>query len=183
MRRIVVVAALILASAAPAGAWQETAAYDMPDDGVADCLRPAGSGRVALSKEFRRPGPSTTQLLGVRAGAITPAQSMTFARLATCPATADGSSPLLAGVVRLSGARDRFNALRVAAADGRPQLLRVTHNGWAILNVVTAQAPRRAAVVAWTEATRHFHDTRVLASVRPPGHARFSATCAASTLH
>lgn len=42
MRRIVVVGVLMLAVAAPAEAWVETAAYDVPGDGTADCSRSAG---------------------------------------------------------------------------------------------------------------------------------------------
>jgi len=49
MRRIVVVAVLMLAVAAPAEAWVESAAYAVPGDGTADCLRSVGSGRVVLS--------------------------------------------------------------------------------------------------------------------------------------
>jgi hypothetical protein len=172
--------ALVLLAAPAAHAWRELLPYAVPHGGVADCLRPAGAGEVALLGRLTRTS-AATELLDVNPGGIAPHMATTLGDLETCAeiGQAPGVAPLLAGNVFLSGAPHWTSALRVAEAGGPPVALRVVRRA-VLSRPAIAVAPNGAAVVAWSETLfparfGDFPRARVLARLRPAGTAAFGA--------
>jgi hypothetical protein len=173
MRRLALLTALLaLAAAAPAAAWIELPPYALPHDGVADCLRAAGPGRVALLGRLGR-STSTEDLLTLSPGGVAPGPSTTLGRLFECAevGVAPGVTPLLAAPVRISP-RSLAAALRVASAGGPPATLDRLARRLAISPSV-AVAANGAAVVAWEELNLQSLGGRVVAAFRPAADAPF----------
>lgn len=174
MRRLVLlIAALCLGLAAPAAAWVEQTPYPIPHDGVADCLRAAGPGRIALLGHIGRTT-AATDLLSVGANGFAPGPSTTLGWLATCPSVgvASGAPPLLVAPVL---ARPRSVSLVVRAADAGAIPAALGAGGEIGPSPSVALAPNGAAVVAWEQldSTTRPLQARVLAATRPAGHPRF----------
>ncbi len=175
VRRMGLLAALLLALAAPAGAWVETATYDVPGDGVADCLRAAGPGRIALLGAFDHTGTAFDLLdTGADAGSLNPAGSVTLGRVRSCPqvAVADGEPPLFAAPL-VDARRKRIAGLQVGMPGGP---ITTFPTGPDVYDVSLASAPGGAAVLAWVVPPRGSPGAahaRLLAAIRAPGQARF----------
>src|SRR4051812_30390983 len=102
MRRLLLLAALFLASAAPASAqWGETPPVTLGEDDVATCLRDVGGGRLAaLATSGRRYGAS---LHTVTPDGLQPDGEVVFGRhVQSCPvgAAATTGAAVVAVVVR-----------------------------------------------------------------------------------
>lgn len=173
MRRAAAISALLLLLlAAPAGAWVESAAYDVPHGGVAACLRAAGPQRLSLLRPGRPR--TTTTLLSLGAGVLRPGPAIPIGIRYACGAAggADGA-PLLAAWERVRGGRPADLALRVAAPGAAPVTVRAVH-GRDVNDPAIAVAPGGAAVIAWSERpVRSLSDELLYASVRPSAGAAF----------
>jgi hypothetical protein len=174
MRRVALLTVLfVLGAAAPAAAWVELPPYRVPSDGVADCLRAAGPGQVALLGALGRTT-SATDLLTVGPNGIARASSTTLGWLAACAevGAAPGVSPLLAASV-LSGRRHDRLAMRAAAAGMAPVMFGPTN--LVGVDLAVAVAPNGAAVVAWNGLVRRGRDSvrTLLAAVRAAANAPF----------
>jgi len=178
MRRLALLAAVVAAAFAPSAssaAWTETATYDVPGGGIADCLRAAGPQQLALLGSLERVS-TPIDLLELQGNRLAPLATSTLGWLPDCPeiATADGAPPLVAGIVLLPRGRGRFGtALRVAALGEAPQTLaRAGDSGLGTPSVATA--PGGAAIVAWVERRPGQDKARVMAAIRRSAGAPFS---------
>lgn len=173
MRRAALLGALIaLALATPAAAWRELPPYPIPHDGVADCLRAAGPGQLALLGQLGRTT-SATDLLSVGPSGLTRTSSTTLGWLTACAevGVAPGRPPLLAAPVA-RGAKHSETAMRAAVAGSAPATLASTTR--ADGSPTIAVAPNGAAVVAWQQAITDSSDpARLFAAVRPAATAPF----------
>ncbi|HEU4703429.1 MAG TPA: hypothetical protein VFS37_13180 [Conexibacter sp.] len=160
--------------AVPASAWFETAAYDVPDDGVAACLRAAGPGHVSLLHGGSRTA-TAVDLLSVAPGSVAFGSPTELGEPSVCGAAAgaDGAVPLLAGWERIGGAGWPDQALRVASPGAAPATVRTVRH-----HITTepelAVSPAGAAVMAWSE--RRFPSGQhalLYAAVRPAAGAAF----------
>jgi hypothetical protein len=162
--------ALALVAAPTAHAWRELPAYDVPGGGVADCLRAAGPGEVALLGRLTRAS-AATDLLDIGAAGVEPRVSTTLGWLGDCAdaGAAPGTPSLLAGAV-VSDPRSLAMALRVAVPGSPPATLSIAR-GMLMSQPAVAAAPDGAAVVAWNEVAISVGDdrSRVVASMRPAG--------------
>jgi hypothetical protein len=176
MRRIALLATVLCAAlAAPSGAWVETARYDVPGGGLADCLRAAGPGQLALLEPTLHAS-MPMALLDVGAGTDPPAvtASTTLGPLDDCPyvATTAGAPSLLVATVDDSHGHRTGTTLRAATPGAAPAT--IARTAGFVLGVSAAAAPSGAAVVAWTEVRLgDFTRLHLLAATRPPGQTRF----------
>lgn len=182
MRRLALLAAVIAAAFAPSAgaAWTETATYDVPGGGIADCLRTAGTDRLALLGSLGRIS-TPTDLLGLQGDRLAPLATSTLGWLSDCPeiAPADGAPPLAAGFVLLPRGRGRFDtALRVAPLGMAPQTLEQVHDDSSIGVPSVATAPGGGAVVAWIQRKGLAEHSRVMAAVRRSADTPFAAPTA-----
>jgi len=171
---VALLAAVLTAfAAAPAAAWIELPAHPVAGDGVADCLRAAGPGQLALLGGDGRSS-SPVDLLTVGPQAIAPGTDAALGRLAACPelAGAPGATPLLTAAVA-HGVHSELTSVRVADA-GSPAVTIGTSTGFDSAPSV-AVSPSGAAVIAWTQSElRPFPGvTHVLAATRPAAGAPF----------
>jgi len=182
MRWLAMVVLAVLAVPASAGAWVQSASYDVPDGGPAACLRPAGVGMATL---FGATGArtSTTDLLRIQPGAIVPAGSTTLGWQLECaqPSDGPGAGPLLAAPVWDGSAQVAAVAPVGGAATHFPRPPAGVDAG----PVSVAQAPSGAAAVAWMETRNPARAgttmrMRVVAAIRPPGATAFGAPVAVS---
>lgn len=183
MRRLALLAAVLVAALAPSAAraaWTETATHDVPGGGIADCLRTAGTDRLTLLGSLER---ITTpiDLLELKGSHVAPLATSTLGWLPDCPeiATADAAPPLAAGIVLLPRGRGRFDTvLRVAALGETPQTLaRAGDSGLGTPSVATA--PGGAAIVAWVQRRPGLDgNARVMVAVRPSADAPFGTPTA-----
>lgn len=169
-------AVLCVALAAPAGAWVETASYDVPGGEIADCLRAAGPGKLALLGPLSRSG-APLDLFDVGASSLTPARGVPLDLLGTCPevaASADGQPPLVAETVaNLSGGTFE-ETVRVATPGHTPATL-PGPPGF-VTDLAAAEGPDGTAAVAWLVALHgDYRHVRLLVAVRPAGQASFGA--------
>jgi hypothetical protein len=173
MRRLALLAAVIVSVLAPSvssAAWTETATYDVPGGGIADCLRAAGPQQLALLGSLGRIS-TPLDLLELQGDRLAPLASSTLGWLPDCPeiATADAAPPLVAGIVLLPRGRGRFGtALRVATLGEAPQALRPAGGTPSV-----ATAPGGAAIVAWIKPQGQ-DKARVMAAIRRSAGAPFS---------
>jgi hypothetical protein len=173
MRRLVLLAAVLTAAFAPSAAgaaWTETATYDVPGGGIADCLRAAGTDQLALLGSLERIS-TPIDLLELQGDRLAPLATSTLGRLDDCPevATADGAPPLAAGIVLLPHGRGDFGtALRVATLGEAPQTLRPAGGTPSV-----ATAPGGAAIVAWIQRRPGQDKARVMAAIRRSAGAPF----------
>ncbi|HKG03128.1 MAG TPA: hypothetical protein VKB03_08090 [Conexibacter sp.] len=179
MRRLALLAAVIAAAFAPSAssaAWTETATYDVPGGGIADCLRAAGTDRLALLGSLERIS-TPINLLELKGGHVAPVATSTLGWLPDCPeiATADGAPPLAAGIVLLPHGRGHFGtALRVATFGEVPQTLRPAGGTPSV-----ATAPGGAAIVAWIKRRPILNGkARVMAAIRPSAGTPFGTPTA-----
>ena len=178
MRRLALLAAVIAAAFAPSAAgaaWTETATYDVPGGGIADCLRAAGTEQLALLGSLERIS-TPTDLLGLQGDRLAPLATSTLGWLSDCPeiATADGAPPLAVGIVLLPRGRGRFGtALRVATLGEAPQTLRPPGGTPSV-----ATAPGGAAIVAWVQRRPGQDKARVTAAIRRSAGAPFGTPTA-----
>jgi len=183
MRRLALLAAVVAAAFAPSAAgaaWTETATYDVPGGGIADCLRAAGTERLALLGSLERIS-TPTDLLGLQGDRLAPLATSTLGWLPDCPeiAPADGAPPLAAGFVLLPRGRGRFDtALRVAPLGEAPQTLEHVADDSSIGVPSVATAPGGAAVVAWIQRKGLAEHSRVMAAVRRSADTPFAAPTA-----
>jgi hypothetical protein len=183
MRRLALLAAVIAAAFAPSAAgaaWTETATYDVPGGGIADCLRAAGTEQLALLGSLER-NSTPTDLLGLQGDRLAPLATSTLGWLSDCPeiAPADGAPPLAAGFVLLPRGRGRFDtALRVAPLGKAPQTLEQVDDDSSIGVPSVATAPGGAAVVAWIQRKGLAEHSRVMAAVRRSADMPFAAPTA-----
>lgn len=185
MRRIACALApliVVLLWSGSAHAWAPVASYDVPNRGIATCLRDATEGRLGLAGPFRG-SQSPIDVLQVEAGALRPMDRTTLGWLPTCPAVsgAPGGGVSLAGAAVPGGRRTAPGPqqTRVAAAGGPPQSLgspRPAEFGQHALAVNASGA----AVVAWSESLRDERPgsqgtsrTRLLVATRPAGSTTF----------
>ncbi|HZV73010.1 MAG TPA: hypothetical protein VFF79_04775 [Conexibacter sp.] len=176
MRRVALFAVVLTVGvAAPAAGWVELPPHPIPGDGVADCLRSAGPGRLALLGRLGRTT-SAIDLLTVGSRGIAPGTTTTLGWLATCAevGTAPGARALLVGSVVHN--RKTFHSVVQAAEPGATP---VTLGPEAVFDgpPSVAVAQTGAAVVAWVEALqgRGPLAEHVLAAVRPTADAPFEA--------
>jgi hypothetical protein len=173
MRRLVLLAAVAaaLAPSASSAAWTETATYDMPGGGIADCLRAAGTDQLALLGSLGRIS-TPIDLLELQGDRLAPLATSTLGWLDDCPeiATADGAPPLAAGIVLLPHDRGDFGtALRVATLGEAPQTLRPAGGTPSV-----ATTPGGAAIVAWIKRRPILNaKARVMVAIRPSASAPF----------
>lgn len=179
MRRLALLAAVVVAAFAPSAAgaaWTETATYDVPGGGIADCLRAAGTDRLALLGSLERIS-TPIDLLELQGDRLAPLATSTLGWLPDCPeiATADGAPPLVAGTVLLPRGRGHFaTALRVATLGEAPQTLRPAGGTPSV-----ATAPGGAAIVAWIKrGPGLFAKARVMVAIRPSAGAPFGTPTA-----
>ncbi len=178
MRRLALLAAVIVAVLAPSvssAAWTETATYDVPGGGIADCLRAAGPQQLALLGSLGRIS-TPIDLLELQGDRLAPLASSTLGWLPYCPeiATADAAPPLAAGIVLLPRGRGRFGTvLRVATLGEAPQTLRPAGGTPSV-----ATAPGGAAIVAWIKRRLGQDKARVMVAIRPSAGAPFGAPAA-----
>jgi len=154
MRRLALLAAVVAAALAPSAAgaaWTETATYDVPGGGIADCLRAAGTNRLALLGSLGRIS-TPIDLLEMQGDGLAPLATSTLGWLPDCPeiATADAAPTLAAGIILLPRGRGHFaTALRVATLGEAPQTLRPAGGTPSV-----ATAPGGAAIVAGSSTDR-----------------------------
>ncbi len=178
MRRLALLAAVVAAVFAPSAssaAWTETAAYDAPGGGIADCLRAAGTDRLTLLGPLRRVS-TPIDLLELHGDRLAPLATSRLGWLADCPeiATADGVPSLAAGIVLLPRGRGHFaTALRVTTLGEAPQTLRPAGGTPSV-----ATAPGGAAIVAWIKRRRGQDKARVMVAIRSSASAPFSTPTA-----
>jgi len=179
MRRLALLAAVLAAALAPSAAgaaWTETATYDVPGEGIADCLRVAGTDRLALLGSLGRIS-TPIDLLELQGDHLAPLASSPLGWLPDCPeiATADGAPPLAAGIVLLPHGRGHFGtALQVATLGEAPQTLRSAGGTPSV-----ATAPGGAAIVAWIKpGPGLFAKARVMAAIRPSAGTPFGTPTA-----
>ncbi len=178
MRRLALLAVVVAAAFAPSAAgaaWTETATYDVPGGGIADCLRAAGTDRLALLGSLERIS-TPIDLLELQGDRLAPLATSTLGWLDDCPeiANADGASPLVAGTVLLPRGRGRFGeALRVATLGEAPQTLRPAGGTPSV-----ATAPGGAAIVTWIRRRPGEDKARVMAAIRPSASAPFRTPAA-----
>ncbi len=164
---------LLLVLAAPAGAWFESAGYDVPHGRVAACLRAASPGQVSLL-DARSLTTAATNLLSVGLHAFLPGASTSLGGPDQCGALAgaSGVAPLLVSWERVRGGGWSDVALRVASPGGPSTTIRTTH-GRVVSEPVVALAPGGEAVVMWSEMPLKGSDERLYAAVRPYTGASF----------
>jgi hypothetical protein len=165
MRRAALLGILLaLASTAPAAAWVELPPYAIPHDGVADCLRAAGPGQLALLGHLGRTT-SATDLVTFGPRGLARTSSTTLGRLTECPevAVAPGTTPLLVAPT-LRSQHDASSALHAADAGGPPAT--ISPPG-VVADPSVAIAPNGAAVVAWIDADPLTLDETAYAAIRP----------------
>ena len=178
MRRLALLAAVVAAALAPSSAgaaWTETATYDVPGGGIADCLRAAGTDRLALLGSLERIS-TPIDLLELQGDRLAPLATSTLGWLDDCPeiGTADGAPSLAAGTVLLPRGRGDFGtALRVATLGEAPQTLRPAGGTPSV-----ATAPGGAAIVAWIQRRPGQDKARVMAAIRRSAGAPFGTPTA-----
>jgi hypothetical protein len=179
MRRLTLLAAVVAVALAPSAAgaaWTETATYDVPGGGIADCLRAADTDRLALLGSLERVS-TPIDLLELQGDRLARLATSTLGWLPDCPeiATADAAPPLAAGIVLLPRGRGHFaTALRVATLGEAPQTLRPAGGTPSV-----ATAPGGAAIVAWIKrGPGLFAKARVMVAIRRSASAPFGTPTA-----
>jgi hypothetical protein len=156
----------------PGPEWRETATHEIPGDGVAACLRAAGTGQLTLFGGETRTTTTAALLLHDPAAGLVPGPATTFGPLYDCPTAAPGpddAPPLLAAPSVVRKGRRWTVMQQVAAAGSPPQTISKRSDG----NTGSlATAPGGAAALAWLETPRE-EVTRLLVAIRPPGADRF----------
>lgn len=174
MRRVALLAAVLIGWAAvPAAGWIELPPRPIAGDGVADCLRAAGPGQLALLGGQGR-GASAVDLFTVGAQAVVPGDVTVLGRLAACPEIggAPGVKPVLVAPVA-RGVSSEPALLRVVDAGSTPMTLGTEAGIDSGPSV--AVSPSGAAVVAWSQIVPGPEPiaARVFAAVRPAAGAPF----------